>query len=273
MMHITATKPNPIKRSPRLCCANSRLTALLLATFLSVLIPGSFASESPAAPSAQELLERADRIRFPADAFQVDVSITTTEPDRESEVREYRILSKGNDRTLVQTTAPPVDRGQILLMRDRDLWAFLPNLSQPIRLPLAQKLTGQVANGDLARANFVGDYTPTILRTESVDGKLHYVLQLDATDRWVTYHRVLYWVGAEDNRPLKADFFALSGRLLKHCHYEGFDELGGVVRPTRLVMEDALRPGRTSVMLYSNMRARELADKLFNKDYLKKLSR
>jgi len=222
---------------------------------------------------AREVLAKADRIRFPDDGFQVDVLITTTAPDSEPEQRSYRILSKGNSQTLVQTTAPAVDRNQILLMRDRDLWAFLPNLSQPIRLPLSQRLTGQVANGDLARANFAGDYTPKILRTEKVDGEAHYVLELAAIDNWVTYSRVLYWVNAKSSRPYKAEFYALSGRLLKVCHYQKFKRMGGGMRPSELVIDDALRAGNRSLLEYSNMAERDLEDKIFAKDYLKKLSR
>ena len=222
---------------------------------------------------ARDILLRADRIRFPEGGFMVDVVITTTQPDSEPDVRAYRILSKGNSRTLVQTTAPVVDRNQILLMRDRDLWAFLPNLSQPIRLPLSQRLTGQVANGDLARANFAGDYEPKILRKEKIEGETYYVLQLDAVDKWVTYRRVLYWVNAKNYRPFKAEFYALSGRLLKTALYQEFQNLGGGTRPTRLVIEDALRRGNRSVLEYSNMAERDLPDKIFTKDYLKKLSR
>ena len=132
--------------------------AILLLTAISGLAWGADAPME--ANPARELLLRADRIRFPEESFQVDIVITTTAPDRDPDERSYRILSKGNSQTLVQTTAPAVDRNQILLMREHDLWAFLPNLSQPIRLPLSQRLTGQVANGDLARANFVGDYEP-----------------------------------------------------------------------------------------------------------------
>jgi hypothetical protein len=85
----------------------------------------AMATDAPAVDSeARELLLRADRIRFPEGGFQVDIVITTTTPDSEPDERSYRILSKGNSRTLVQTTAPAVDRNQILLMRDRDLWAF-----------------------------------------------------------------------------------------------------------------------------------------------------
>ncbi len=222
---------------------------------------------------AREVLERAERIRFPDKGFQVDIAITTTAPDTEPELRSYRILSKGNSQTLVQTTAPAIDRNQILLMRDHDLWVFLPNLSQPIRLPLSQRLTGQVANGDLARANFVGDYTPSVLRSEKIGGELHHVLQLNAVDRWVTYNKVHYWVNARNGHPYKAEFFTLSGRLLKVCHYQKFKPMGGEVRPTQLVIEDALRSGHRSVLDYSGMVERDLPDRIFTKDYLKKLSR
>ena len=232
------------------------------------------AADAPPTDSlARELLLRADRIRFPQEGFQVDVVITTTAPDSEPDERAYRILSRGNSQTLVQTTAPAVDRNQILLMRDHDLWAFLPNLSQPIRLPLSQRLTGQVANGDLARANYVGDYEPRILRKEKLDGDMYDVLQLDAVDNWVTYHKVLYWINAKNARPYKAEFYALSGRLLKTAYYRDFQTLGGEIRPTRLIIEDALRKGHRSELEYSNMVLRELPDKIFTKDYLKKLSR
>jgi len=221
---------------------------------------------------AREVVAHADRIRFPSKGFQVDVTITTDSPSSASEVRAYRILSKGNDKTVVQTTAPAIDRNQILLMREHDLWAFLPNLSQPIRLSLSQRLTGQVANGDLARANFVGDYSPRILRTENADGKKYYVLQLDAVDRWVTYSRVVYWVETKKYWPYKAEFYALSGRLLKTCYYREFRSLGGETRPTRLVIEDALSSGHRSTLDYRNMVPRDLPEKIFTKDYLKKLA-
>ncbi len=250
------------------------LLAVFVAILLLYLYKPAQATENTGEDSiARETLTRADRIRFPDEGFQVDVTITTTEPDTAEDVRTYRILSKGNSYTLVQTTAPAIDRGQILLMRDRDLWAFLPNLSQPIRLPLSQKLTGQVANGDLARANFAGDYNPKILRSEKIDNESFQVLQLDAIDNSVTYRKVLFWVNAKNNRPYKAEFYALSGRLLKTGYYQEFLPLGGETRPTKLIIEDSLRRGRRSVLEYNNMVIRDLPDKIFTKDYLKKLSR
>jgi outer membrane lipoprotein-sorting protein len=246
--------------------ALARLAALALVTPL--VARGEDAAEDRL---AREVLERADRIRFPVEGFEVEVAITTTAPGQEPELRRYKLLSKGNENTIVMATEPASERGQIMLMKSRDLWIFLPTVSQPVRLALSQRLTGQVANGDLARANFSGDYTPRIVRTEPVDGEPHYVLELAAVDRGVTYHRVLLWVRQSNYWPHRAEFYALSDRLLKTCTYQGFREHAGRVRPTRLVMEDALRKGEQSVLEYSGMRLRDLPDKIFTRDYLKRL--
>jgi outer membrane lipoprotein-sorting protein len=220
---------------------------------------------------ARKIVEAADRIRFPGEGFQVDVSIVTTGRDRSPDERKYRVLSKGNDNTVVMVTEPASERGQILLMKGHDLWVFLPNVSQPVRLSLSQRLTGEVANGDLARANFAGDYNPKVVRTETVDGEAYDVLELTAVDRSVTYPRVVYWVRASDSSPYKAEFYSASNRLLKTCRYEKFEHVLGKLRPGRLVMQDALHADDESTLDYSGMTLRDLPDKVFTKDYLKKL--
>ena len=222
-------------------------------------------------PVARSILEKADQIRFPQEGFQVDIAIVTSKDGQPTEELKYRVLSKGNENTIVQVTEPASERGQIILMKGRDLWIFLPSVSQPVRLSLAQRLTGQVANGDLARANFVGDYSPKLLRTEVVDGEKTNVLELTAVDRGVTYQRVLLWVRHANHHPQRAEFYAASGRLLKTCLYQNFERMAGRLRPTRLVMEDALRKGEQSVLEYSAMKLRDLPDKVFTKDYLKRL--
>ncbi len=220
---------------------------------------------------ARSILDKTDEIRFPKEGFQVDIDITSTAPDQDADRRKYRVLSKGNDSTVVMILEPASERGQIMLMKGRDLWVFMPNVSQPIRLGLAQRLAGQVANGDLARANFTGDYTPQLLRTENVKGEEQYLLELTAMDRGVTYHRVLLWVSKSNYQPRKAEFYSLSNRLMKICAYENFKDMAGHARPTRLVMDDALKKGAQSVLEYHEMKLRLLPEKLFTKDYLKKM--
>lgn len=255
----------------RLALTGMLLASLLTGPALSQSLSGQTVDEVIADPLAQEILLKADQIRFPKESFQVDISIVSKRADQSTETKKYQVLSKGNDKTVVITTEPAAERGQTMLMSGRDLWVFLPEVSQPVRLSLAQRLTGQVANGDLARANFSGDYHPRILRNEAIDGENYYVLELRAADRSVTYPRVLYWVSQKNAHPLKAEFYSLSNRLLKTCRYENFRTMAGKMRPTRLVMEDALRAGELSTLEYNDMKLRELPDKLFTKEYLKKL--
>lgn len=245
---------------------------MLLLTMTGTGVARATDAQVPVEDSARSIVEKADQIRFPPEGFEAVVTISSKSGSEDSiEPRKYRVFSKGNENTIVLTEEPAADRGQAMLMRGRDLWVFLPNVSQPVRLSLSQRLTGQVANGDLARANFVGDYTPRLLRSERIGGEPHHVLELTAIDKGVTYSRVLYWVSESNGQPHKAEFYSLSDRLLKTCRYEGYKPLGGRVRPTRLVMQDALKAGDESVLEYSDMKPRDLPDKMFSKDYLKRL--
>ena len=229
------------------------------------------ASGCYAEESAQSIVQQADAIRFPQKSFQVDVAITSRSAGHDVDSYKYQLFSKGRDNTLVRTIEPASERGRILLMKEFDLWAYMPDISQPIRLSLAQRLSGQVANGDLARTNFSGDYTPRILRTEQVNKESYYVLELTANDRRVTYHRIIYWVNKENHRPYKAEFYAVSGRMLKTFQYLDFNMMDGMARPARLMVKNALHPDEVSVLEYSNMHTRDFPDKVFTKDYLKRL--
>ncbi|HEX6735653.1 MAG TPA: outer membrane lipoprotein-sorting protein [Azonexus sp.] len=254
---------------------NGWICLLLSGTVLLFASAGAVAQPAVADQAddayARSIVEKADQVRFPAEGFQVDIVINTSQPERTPEQRKYRVLSKGNENTVVMVTEPASERGQIILMKGRDLWVFMPEVSQPVRISLAQRLTGQVANGDLARANFAGDYNPKVVRNETIDGENYVVLELLAVDRSVTYQKVMYWVNQKNSWPFKAEFYSLSNRLLKKASYEDFKTLAGKVRPTRLVMEDALRGGEKSVLEYSEMKLRDLPERVFTKEYLKKL--
>lgn len=265
---MTATTRHPATTLRAIATGLLQL-ALLCSAYVGIGTSPAHADES--ADQAKQIVERADHIRFPRESFQVDVIIESTEADGHTEQRKYRILSRGTEDTLVMTTEPPTERGRIMLLKGRDLWAFMPNVSQPIRLPLAQRLTGQVANGDLARANFAGDYNAKMLRKDNIDNQWYWVLELNAVDRGVTYDRVVYWVNQTDNRPYKAEFYTRSNKLMKTCFYQNFATMQGEHRPTRLLMIDNLNQDNKSTLDYSDMVLKDLPEKVFTKDYLKKL--
>lgn len=242
-------------------------THIFLLIGLFLVIPSAFAETSP-----EEILRKSDEIRLPSKDYTMLARVTSSKPGAEPKIGIYEVMSKGKERSVIKTLAPPTDKDRILLMREDNLWAYLPNISKPLRISLRDRLLGEVANADIARANFFGDYTATVSGSEKIAGAVYSVLDLTAKTNSVTYAKVKLWVEATSFKPLKAEFFGVSGRILKSCTYERYASLGGRSRPTRIVMNDPLIKGQHSIIEYAKMELKPLPDKYFTDDYMKKLS-
>jgi outer membrane lipoprotein-sorting protein len=222
-------------------------------------------------PSPENILNEADDVRNPQSDYTVDVTVTSMKPGKDPKTAKYEVMLKGKTKTVIKTLAPAVDRGTSMLMVEYDFWVFLPTISKALRISLQQRLLGEVANGDIARVNFSGDYSPKLLRTEKLKDIEYYVLELTAKDERVTYHRALLWVQKENYHPFKAEFYAVSGRILKTASYEGYRQIAGRLRPSRLVLNDPLVRGQHTIIEYSNVIAATLPDKYFTQQHLKRL--
>ena len=222
--------------------------------------------------TAEEIIQKVDEVRNPELDFEIDVKVVSYKPNRPDHASRYTVYIKGKDKTIVKTTEPEIERGQALLMRENDFWAFFPEVSKPVRISLQQRLNGDVANGDIARTNFSGDYTPKILKTETISGKEFYVVELTSLKDSTTYGKVVLWVMAENFWPVKAEFYAISGRFLKTCSYENYKTMAGKLRPSKLVLKDAVIKGQYSTIEYNEMTMAEIPEKNFTKEYLNKLA-
>lgn len=219
-----------------------------------------------------EIVQKVDEVRNPEMDYQIDVRVVAYKPNRPQNASRYDVYIKGKDKTIVKTVEPENLRGRSLLMRDNDFWAFFPEVAKPIRISLQQKLTGDVANGDIARTNFSGDYSATLLRKEVISGKDFFVLELVSLRDSTTYGKIILWVMAENYWPVKAEFYAISGRFLKTCSFENFKTMAGKLRPSRLVLKDAIVNGQYSTIEYDEMKIVDIPEKNFTKEYMNKMS-
>ena len=226
---------------------------------------------SARADEATDLVREADRARRPADSFVWKISITSQEAKKAPSVDGFEVFVKGGGRVFVRFVAPPRNVGRSLLALGRDLWIYLPDAGKPVRIPLSQRLVGQVANGDIARADYAGDYDATLVGEESVDDVACHVLDLKARSKDVTYSAIKYWVSKEGRRPMKAEFYAGTGTLLKTGVFDNFKDVGGHRLATRLTLTDAIRKDKRSVLDYGEVTVRDLPDKYFDKNYMKTL--
>lgn len=192
--------------------------ALLFAVFAR-------AEENPA-----EWVKKADSIRNPADSYEMKIKVETSENES-----VFQVYLQGQDKTLIVTKEPARDKGRNMLMLDRDFNAYVPNLKRSMRLSLAQKLSGQVANGDISRTRWYGDYTAT---KEADTGKEVQLLLKGNKDN-LTYGWIRLWLKKGSFEPLRAEYLALNGKtVLKKASFEDYKSLAGAVRPTTLKIED-----------------------------------
>jgi outer membrane lipoprotein-sorting protein len=232
---------------------------------LLILTTSAFAASAPDAADGITLLRRFDLLRNGAawSSFAVRIQITNYEDGQEDEEHLFLVYQKGTEKSYVEFLSPR-EKGRHLLMLGDDMWIYLPDTSRPIRITPLERLAGNAANGDVARANWATDYNPVSVRSERVDGVECYVLDLSAKRKGATYRRVLLWLRLSDNLPVKADFFVAAGRQLKSATYDSYQQIDGQTMLRRMTIYDRVRQNSRTVIDYLSFQPRALPDRIFH---------
>ena len=199
--------------------------------YLIFFIMSLFFVNTRAAENPNEWLKKADSIRNPSESYEMNISVETSENNS-----VFQVFLQGQEKTLIVTKEPARDKGRNMLMLDRDFHAYVPNLKRSMRLSLSQKLSGQVANGDISRTRWHGDYEAT-KESESAN---EVQLLLKGKKENLTYAWIRLWLKNKTFEPLRAEYLALNGKtVLKRAYFEEYKKIAGAVRPTKLRIEDA----------------------------------
>lgn len=240
----------------------TRTLLLAPALFIQLVVTPAFAqtAKPPAKVNGSALLAKADQIRNPSASYKMKLEVESDENKT-----EFEVFLKGTDKTLIVTKKPARDLGRNMLMLDRDFYAFVPNLKRSLRLSLAQKMSGQVANGDIARTRWAGDYDVMVEQSEGSETRLF----LTGTKDNLTYQKIRLWVETKSGRPLRAEYLSLDGKtLLKKAAFEDYKKLAGSQRPGLIRIEDT--SGKSSTIRILSMDSEDLSDSLFTTSQLEK---
>ena len=228
--------------------------------------------------SPDEILAATDAIRNPGQPFSVTVTLTEFQSGKQVDTSTLTSYSRAQQKggqfaSLIRFVLPQRDAGKLMLKNGNDMWFYDPVAKASVRLSPQQRLLGQASNGDVATVNLARDYKAALAGEEDVqDGERQTrkarKLALTAVSPDVTYASIEMWVDAENNRPIKARFFAESSRLLKTAYYRRFQPQLGVDRPTETVIIDGLNPQSVTLMRFSDYVARAIPDTWLQRDFL-----
>ena len=247
----------------------------------SVLLIAALCLALPAAQTAQEIVAGADTVRNPGAPFRSTDTLTEYVSGKPKDQDQLVIYAKEDPstrqfRNLIKYVEPPRDAGKMVLLDGHNLWFYDPASKASVRISPQQRLIGQAAIGDVLTVNFAVDYAGTVVGDETISDAEHqqrncWHLDLKAVTDTAVYNRVEYWVEHGSYHPIKAKFYADSGRLLKILYYRGFKEQLGRVRPSEGVIIDAVDSSLVTTVTFGDLRFQDIPEAWFQRDYLPRL--
>ncbi|SFC32309.1 outer membrane lipoprotein-sorting protein [Pseudoalteromonas denitrificans] len=217
--------------------------------------------------TATELVEIIDSYRGLSEAgFSFDITNVSYKADRDSRTNQLSVDVKTNN-SLVEFKSPARQKGRILLKKEDDMWLYIPGTRRVIRISPAQRLLGETSNADVTGSNFSRDYNAQIITTKTDKKAEQIQLVLTAKNKKMSYQKVLFWLtDTPPFKPIKSEYFARSGKLLKTAQYKAFKEFNGELKIHKMLLSDPLISGSFTWMLFDNYRLSTLPDALFNKE-------
>lgn len=235
----------------------SLVTLALLASF-----PGQSALDGTA------ILQKVDRNLEP-ESYEMYRKLINIEPDGTKKEFVLFSVKKGRDKVAALFLAPASDKGRSTLRQGDNMWLYIPSVGKPIRITSQQSITGGVfSNSDILRVDYTEEYTVTSTE-EQADS---YLLKLKAKTGEVAYDQLKMVVDKKTVLPLEIEAYASSGMLIKTLHFKDIKDFGGgIKRPATVETDSPLYKGYKSVMLYSGLKKREVADEVFTQGFMARL--
>lgn len=234
---------------------------LAIVLVLDAGIGTALSAQDAGAPTAEELIRRAEAIMYPN--ARAVVSLRSTEVDGRTE--EYGAISYARDRNqriIVRMTAPSSQVGNDLLMIEQNVWAYDRRANRVMKVPSNLSFGGTgFSYGDVVRLNYSDNYRP-VLTGETAE---EYHLELTASDRNAPYFRIELSIARKGGWPVRGICYARNGSVVKELRYSDVKDVGTGMKPVVLTVTSPLEPKAVNVMTVLREEPKDLPERLFNK--------
>ena len=194
-------------------------------------------------PTALELVKHYDEVMSPI-TFDALMTMVAHRQDGTTRSYKFRGLKSGNDKVRAWFFEPAAAKGQEMLRVGDNMWVYMPNLKRSIRIAARESFQGgDFNNGDILRVNYVVDYNAKLVASD--DAAL-WTLDLAVKTKEATYDRVKLWMSKNKRMPVRAEYYAASGKLLRSAKFEDVKTFRGFERPSRIMMRNELATQRFS---------------------------
>jgi len=175
--------------------------------------------------------------------------------------REYtmRCWTEGTEKAFILIVKPEKDDGTAFLKLGRQMWNYVPRGDAIIKIPPSMMLQSWMGsdftNDDLARADsIVTDYDHKLLGSEEMNGaQCHKIESIPHEDAPVVWGKVLSWIDKDNYVAQKIEFYDEDNVLIKVLNTEEVKNIQGRAVPTKQVMTNEVKEGRSTSILISEI--------------------
>lgn len=223
-------------------------------TALRILMMVSLASPVVTAQPVRDIIKKADELaRGKSSKAEISMKVVKQEWTREFSMKTW---SLGTKYSMVYLTAPVKDKGAVTLMRDKEVWNYLPTVDKTIKIPSSMMMQSWMGsdftNDDMVKqSSILDDYTHDMSNDSTIDGRLCWKIILTPKEEAaVVWGKIVLFISKDGYYQLESQFFDEEQVMIKKMKAYDIKMLGNRKLPSRLEMIPMDKPGQKTVFIY-----------------------
>jgi outer membrane lipoprotein-sorting protein len=197
-------------------------------------------------PSAEQIIDQIDKNM--ASKNRVMLASMVVHGPRGDRTMEMKTWSEGTSRSFSEYLSPAREKGTKMLKLGDQLWMYAPSADRTIQIS-GHMLRQSVMGSDLSYEDMMDDrkltdvYDAAVIGPDTFEDRPCWVLELRAKTDDVAYFERKMWVDKDRNVPLKEEWYAKSGKLLKQITLSDVKRVEGRWFPMKMNYKDMLKTG------------------------------
>ena len=247
---------------------NNLQRLLFVVTFCSTLISG--------AQSAEEIIRKADeKYRGKSSYSEMTIDIVRPKWSKQMKIKGW---TEGTKYSVSIVTSPAKEKGTVFLMRDKEVWNYMPTIDRTIKFPPSMMLQNwmgtDLTNDDLVKqSSILEDYTHKIIGEEPKEGYNCWVIELIPKEEApVVWGKVLIWVDKLEYMMLQSDYYDEDDFLVNQMICSDIKEFSGKKLPSKLRVIPVEDEGQETILTYDKLEFDiKISNQFFTTNYMKRI--
>ena len=242
----------------------------------NILIIVCLIFSSAKAQTAKEIITTvSDKMQGKSSYIEMKVTVERPKWSREMTLKSW---SKGDDLGVSVVTSPAKEKGTVFLIRDKEVWNFLPSIDRTIKMPpsmMMQNWMGtDLTNDDLVKqTSLIDDYTQNIVGEEMLEGRNCWKIELiPSEEAAVVWGKIFTWVDQKDFMQLKTEFYDEDEYLVNTMLASNIKQFGDKMLPSKITVIPAEEEGNKTIIEYDVWKFDlEIDEQKFTTNYMKRI--